>query len=309
MEPRHTPVLLQQVIGSLALEPGLVFIDGTLGSAGHYSAVASRLVPGGIAIGIDRDQSAIHRAQERLDGLALRGVELRLVHAEFAELERVVSEMGIEYADRVLLDLGLSSDQLDDPGRGFSFLRDGPLDMRQDRRQALTAAQVVNEYPEGELERILREYGEERHSYRIARAIVARRGSGPIEGTAELTALIEQAVPGRRGKSHPATRSFQAFRMEVGGEIRQLEEGIRQAVELLSIGGRLVLITFHSLEERIVKRTLRPYGRHGSRRDWQVNMLGKVIEPDEDEVKGNPRSRSAKLRVYEKHLLKVTHGT
>jgi 16S rRNA (cytosine1402-N4)-methyltransferase len=308
MEPRHTPVLLQQVIGSLALEPGLVFIDGTLGSAGHYSAVASRLVPDGIAIGIDRDQSAIDRARARLDELQLTGVDLRLVHAEFGELERVVHEMGIEYADRVLLDLGLSSDQLDDPERGFSFLRDGPLDMRQDRRQPLTAETVVNDYPEGELERILREYGEERHSYRIARAIVAKRSGGRIERTEELAALVEEAIPGRRGKSHPATRSFQAIRMEVGGEIRQLENGIRQAVELLRPGGRLVLITFHSLEDRIVKQTIRPYGRHGGRRDWQVNLLGRVIEPEMEEVQGNPRSRSAKLRVYVKHLLADVAG-
>ncbi len=303
MDLRHKPVLLQQVIGSLALEPGLVYLDGTMGSAGHYSAVVSRLVPGGIAIGIDRDQSAIERAQARVDELQLTEVEMRLVHAEFAELERVVYEVGLEHVDRVLLDLGLSSDQLDDPGRGFSFLHDGPLDMRQDRSQALTAEVVVNDYPADRLEQILRDYGDERHSHRIVRAIVDARDRGRIEGTLELASLIEEAVPGRRGKSHPATRSFQAIRMEVGGEVRQLEEGIRQAVELLSDAGRLAVITFHSLEDRIVKRTLRPYGRHGGRRDWQVNMLGRVIEPDEEEVRGNPRSRSAKLRVYEKRLM------
>lgn len=303
MEPRHRPVLLQQVIESLALDPGLVFIDGTMGSAGHYSAVAGRLVPGGIAIGIDRDQSAIERARAVLEGMEFDGVELHLVHGEIAELERVLHKVGMQHADRVLFDLGLSSDQLDDPGRGFSFLREGPLDMRQDRRQTLTAEDVVNDYPEEALEHILREYGEERFSRRIAAAIVARRRGGRITGTLELATLIEQAMPGRRGKSHPATRSFRAIRMEVGGEVRQIEEGIRQAVELLSHSGRLAVITFHSLEERIVKRTLRPYGRHGGRTDWQVNMLGKVIEPDEEEVQGNPRSRSAKLRVYEKRLL------
>lgn len=303
MDLRHKPVLLQQVIESLALEPGLVFIDGTMGSAGHYSAVAGRLAPGGIAIGIDRDQSAIERAQSRLDKLQLTGVRMQLVHGEIAELERVAHECGLERIDRVLLDLGLSSDQLDDPGRGFSFLKDGPLDMRMDRGQALTADEVVNDYPGEELERILREYGEERHSRRIAQAIVEHRRAGRISGTQELASVIEEAMPGRRGKSHPATRSFQAIRMEVGGEVRQIEEGIRQAVELLSHTGRLAVITFHSLEERIVKRTLRPYGRHGERRDWQVNMLGRVVEPDEEEVRGNPRSRSAKLRVYEKRLL------
>ncbi|MCB1218401.1 16S rRNA (cytosine(1402)-N(4))-methyltransferase RsmH [bacterium] len=303
MEVRHRPVLLQQVIESLALEPGLVYIDGTMGSAGHYSAVASRLVPDGIAIGIDRDQSAIERAGAVIAGMELDGVRLHLVHGEIAELERVVHEVGLRHADRVLFDLGLSSDQLDDPGRGFSFLRDGPLDMRQDRRSTLTAEQVVNDYPPEELERILREYGEERFSRRIVAAITDRRRGGRISGTLELASLIEQAMPGRRGKSHPATRSFQALRMEVGGEVRQIEEGIRQAVELLSHSGRLAVITFHSLEERIVKRTLRPYGRHGGRGDWQVNMLGKVIEPDEEEVQGNPRSRSAKLRIYEKRLL------
>jgi 16S rRNA (cytosine1402-N4)-methyltransferase len=296
----HQPVLLNEVIELLAPGPGMVFADGTVGSAGHYSAVADRMRPAGILIGLDRDETALRRAKARMKGVDLDGLQIHLIHASFTELRRVVGALGLESVDRVLLDLGTSSDQLANPERGFSFMHDGPLDMRQDRRQALTAAEVVNSYAPERLLAILREYGEERHAQRIVQAIVARRKLNPIEGTLELAELIASAVPGPRGRIHPATRTFQALRIEVGGEVDQLQEVLPQAAELLSLEGRLGVITFHGLEERIVKTALRPYGRHGGRTDWQVVKLGDVVRPSLEEQQRNPRSRSAKLRVYRK---------
>jgi 16S rRNA (cytosine1402-N4)-methyltransferase len=222
------------------------------------------------------------------------------VHASFDELERVVTRSGHRDVDRVLLDLGVSSDQLDDPGRGFSFSQDGPLDMRQDRRQSLTAGDVVNGYPGADLEHILRELGEERYARRIAEAIVARRTRQPVATTAELAAVVESVVPRRPGRSHPATRTFQALRMYVGGELDQLRAGLEQAARLLKVGGRLAVITFHSGEERAVKQTLRQFSRHAGRTDWVLVQDNGVIEPDQDEIRANPRSRSAALRVYVK---------
>jgi 16S rRNA (cytosine1402-N4)-methyltransferase len=262
-----------------------------VGSAGHYSAVAHRIGPGGVAIGIDRDAGALERAQRRIAADGLTGVECLLVHASFDELERVVTRSGHRDVDRVLLDLSVSSDQLDDPGRGFSFSQDGPLDMRQDRRQSLTAGDVVNGYPGADLEHILRELGEERYARRIAEAIVARRTRQPVATTAELAAVVESVVPRRPGRSHPATRTFQALRMYVGGELDQLRAGLEQAARLLKVGGRLAVITFHSGEERAVKQTLRQFSRHAGRTDWVLVQ---------DEIRANPRSRSAALRVYVK---------
>ncbi len=296
----HQPVLLNEVIEHLAPGPGIVFADGTVGSAGHFSAVISRMRPAGIAIGLDRDEPALRRAEARIADMDRGCVQVHLIHASFAELRRVVDALGLESVDRVLLDLGVSSDQLVDPERGFSFMHDGPLDMRQDRRQALTAAEVVNTYPSEQLLEILREYGEERHAWRIVQAIVGRRKQAPIERTLELAQLIAATVPGPRGKTHPATRTFQALRIEVGGELQELRSVLPQAAELLSLEGRLAVITFHSLEERVVKDALRPYGRHGGRTDWQLVRLGGPVVPAQTEMRGNPRARSAKLRVYRK---------
>jgi 16S rRNA (cytosine1402-N4)-methyltransferase len=304
----HVPVLLQAVVEHLALEPGLVYVDGTVGSAGHYSAVAHRIGPGGVAIGIDRDASALERARRRIAAERISGVECSLVHASFDELERVVTQSGHQDVDRVLLDLGVSSEQLDDPGRGFSFLQDGPLDMRQDRRQSLTAGDVVNGYPGAELEHILREFGEERMARRIAAAIVAHRTRQPIDTTRQLAAVVESVLPRRPGRSHPATRTFQALRMYVGGEVDQLRQGLVQAAELLKLGGRLAVITFHSGEERLVKQTLRQFSRHAGRSDWVLVQVGGVIEPDPAEVRANARSRSAKLRVYQKTEVRQQGG-
>jgi 16S rRNA (cytosine1402-N4)-methyltransferase len=201
------------------------------------------------------------------------------------------------------MDLGLSSDQLDDPKRGFSFLRDGPLDMRQDLAQELTAEDVVNDYPAADLVSILRDYGDERHAQRIVHAIVEARRAAPIIGTRQLAELIARAVPGGRGRIHPATRTFQALRIEVGGEVDQVLDGIAAAAKMLSIGGRLAVITFHGLEERLVKQAVREYSRHGEAtetKEWILVRASGVTKPDQDELRSNPRSRSAKLRVFEK---------
>ncbi len=299
---RHEPVLLQQVVELLALGPGQVFVDCTLGGAGHFSAIAPRLSPGGTAIGVDRDAGAIRRARSIIAGLELSGVDVHLVHASFAELERVIPVLGFGQVDRVLMDLGLSSDQLDDPKRGFSFLRDGPLDMRQDSAQELTAEDVINDYPVADLLQILREYGEERHAARIAQAIVDARRQAPIMGTRQLADIVARVSPGG-GRIHPATRTFQAIRIEVGGEVDQVLDGIAAAARMLSIGGRLAVITFHGLEERLVKQAVREYSRHGEAtetKEWILVRASGVTKPDRDELIANPRSRSAKLRVFEK---------
>ncbi len=303
--PRHEAVLLQQVVELLAPGAGQVYVDGTMGAAGHYSAVASRLSPGGIAIGIDRDAEAVRRAgvKHKLGGLAPADVKVELVQGTIGELERVVERLGLHEVDRVLMDLGLSSDQLDDPERGFSIQRSGPLDMRMDTTQELTAAEVVNRYSAAELSKVILEYGEERHFRRITEAIVSARRRGPIEDTAELARVIAEAVPGGRGRIHPATRSFQAIRIEVNGEAEQVRGGVSQACRLLKIGGRLAVITFHGLEERWVKDGIKPYTRSAGHSEWFMRRIGDVVKPDAAEMRRNPRSRSAKLRVYEKQGL------
>jgi len=278
----------------------MTFVDGTVGSGSYFSVVLARITPGGIAIGIDRDQQAIARTQSRIERAVKGDVEWHLVHAAFSELTRVVSRFGISEIDRICFDLGLSSEQLDDPERGFSFRFDGPLDMRQDRSCRTSARDVVNDYPVAELERLLREYGEERHSARIAKAIAERRSRSPIETTGELARIVAEAVPGRRGRTHPATRTFQALRIEVGGELEELRSVLGQAPPLLSMGGRLAVVTYHSLEDRVLKDALRPFGRHGTRTDWRLIRRGGVVRPDAAEVRENPRARSAKLRVFEK---------
>jgi 16S rRNA (cytosine1402-N4)-methyltransferase len=273
-----------------------------LGAAGHYSAVASRLSPGGVAIGIDRDAQAIRRAKslQAKGELAPAGVTVVLEHGSFGELERVVRRSGHHEVDRVLLDLGFSSDQLDDPERGFSIQRDGPLDMRMDQQQELTARVVVNDYSADQLLRVLRDYGEERQARRIVEALVKARRRKAIETTGELAAIIAEAMGGRRGRIHPATRSFQGIRIEVNDEAEQARQGVSQAARLLKTGGRLAVITFHGLEERWVKDGLKPSMRSAGRADWFMKRCGGVLKPSSEEMRLNPRSRSAKLRVYEK---------
>jgi 16S rRNA (cytosine1402-N4)-methyltransferase len=251
-------------------------------------------------VGVDRDSRAIEQARVKLEAVSIERVEMHLVQGSFGEIGEIMTRLELKHADRVLMDLGLSSDQLAASGRGFSFLRDERLDMRQDESQALTAGQVVNEYSAADLTRVIREYGEERRAGAIVEAIMVRRRRQPIERTGELVEIIERVAGARRGRTHPATRTFQALRMEVNDEEGQLRRCLPQVAELLSIGGRLAIITFHSVEDRIVKGSLKPFGRRGNRTDWQVVRLGRVLRPDAAEIRGNPRSRSAKLRVYQK---------
>ena len=303
MEYTHKPVLLDECIGALRIRPEGVYVDGTLGRAGHSREIAKRLTTGRL-ICIDRDSAAIEAAGERLAPWMDR---VRLVHSNFSELGSVLEED----ADGMLFDLGVSSPQLDDPERGFSYMHDAPLDMRMDRSAPLTAREVVNSWSLEELRRILYDFGEERYAPAIARAIAKRREQRPIETTLELVEVIKSAMPpaALREKQHPAKRSFQAVRIAVNGELDALPPMLRAAADKLRPGGRLAVITFHSLEDRIVKRTLRELAQGctcppsfpvcvcGKK---PLVRLAKPVTPGAAEVKENPRARSARLRTAEK---------
>ena len=305
MEYTHKPVLLDECIEALAIRPGGTYVDGTLGRAGHSREIAKRLTTGRL-ICIDRDLAAIEAAEQRLAPWKDR---VRLVHGNFAELADILADT--EGADGMLFDLGVSSPQLDDRSRGFSYMQDAPLDMRMDRSAPLTAREVVNGWSQEELRRILYDFGEERCAPAIARAIVRRRADRPIETTLELVDIIKSAMPpaALREKQHPAKRSFQAIRIAVNGELDALPPMLRAAVDKLRPGGRLAVITFHSLEDRIVKRTLRELAQGctcppgfpvcvcGKK---PVVRLGKPFTPTAAEVEENPRARSARLRTAEK---------
>lgn len=251
----HKPVLLEECLEALAIRPEGVYVDGTLGRAGHSQAILRRLTTGRL-IGIDRDLTAIDAARERLADF---GDRVTLVHGNFSDLGDILQNLGIVGVDGMLFDLGVSSPQLDDPERGFSYMHDAPLDMRMDRSAPLTAREVVNSWSLEELRRILYDFGEERYAPAIARAIAKRREQRPIETTLELVEVIKSAMPpaALREKQHPAKRSFQAVRIAVNGELDALPPMLRAAADKLRPGGRLAVITFHSLEDRIVKRTLR----------------------------------------------------
>ncbi len=294
----HTPVLYQEVLSAIQPTAGSRIIDGTVGAGGHAQGILERSAPDGALLGLDRDPVTLPLAQQRL---ARFGDRVRLHHGSFRQLRAHAHDIGWTEVDGVLLDLGLSSLQLDDPQRGFSFRSDGPLDMRFDPTSGATAAELVNRLPETDLADLIYRYGEERQSRRLARAIVAAR---PIHSTAELAELIAKARRGRRGKTHPATRTFQALRIAVNDELSALEQALPQAVELLASGGRLVVIAFHSLEDRIVKRFMREESREqmgppevGAR----LRLIQrKPIRPSEAEVERNPRARSARMRVAER---------
>jgi 16S rRNA (cytosine1402-N4)-methyltransferase len=308
----HAPVLYDVALAQLALDPGDHVVDGTLGGAGHAAGILQATSPDGRLLGLDRDPEAIDRARERLAPFGQRVV---LVQSSFRELEAVARIHHFAPADGVLLDLGLSSFQLAAPERGFSFVKDGPLDMRFDPSQGPTAADLVNQLPVEELADILYRYGEEKPSRRIARAIVAAR---PLRTTRELAEVIARALGGGRGRSrrrtrrlHPATRSFQALRIAVNDELGALEAVLPQAVGLLRPGGRLVVISFHSLEDRLVKRFFRRQARDcvcppeqpicTCQHQATLRVLTRrPLRPDESEVARNPRARSARLRVAEK---------
>ena len=304
MDVRHVPVLLAETLEYLAPERGGIFVDGTVGLGGHAEALL-RASPDVQLIGIDRDREALARAAERLAGF---GPRVRLVQANFHQLMATLAGLGVRAIAGFLADLGVSSLQLETPGRGFSFRFDGPLDMRMGLSET-TAADLVNQASEGELATIFRDYGEERHARRIARAIARARMEKPIRTTGELKALVDAAKGARALREEridPSTRVFQALRIAVNQELAGLERCIEETVELLETGGRLVVISYHSLEDRIVKTTLRDLARGEvdpvtgrSRSETQLIevLTRKPVRPTESEVDLNPRSRSAKLRA------------
>ena len=303
--PVHLPVLVEEVLSYLAPRPGAVIVDATVGEGGHAEVLLQRIAPAGRLIGLDRDADAIRRSEERLRPFG-RNVIVR--QASFADLNEVLDETGVGLVDGVLFDLGVSSLQLFEPGRGFSFDRQGPLDMRMDLRQTLTAADLVNALSERELADLIYRYGEERASRRIARQIVGRR---PLRTTRDLVRAVESAVGGGRGRHHPATRTFLALRIATNAETDALQAGLPQAIDRLRPGGRICVIAFHSIEDRIVKQTLARYARGctcpadaptcacGGRRVLRV-ITKKPVTPSLLEVRRNPRARSARLRAAER---------
>lgn len=307
--PKHISVLLNECVENLNIKPDGIYVDGTLGLGGHSGEIVRRLTTGRL-IGIDRDESAIQRTSERLAEFSDR---MTLVHGNFKDVVQILDELGIDGVDGMLFDLGVSSPQLDEAGRGFSYMNDAPLDMRMDNTSSTTAWNVVNEWSEAELKRILRDYGEERFAARIAQKIVQRREERPIQTTSELVDVIKSAMPAAamREKQHPAKRSFQAIRIAVNDELNAVEEMMRTAPDKLNPGGRLCVISFHSLEDRIVKTSIAAR-ENGCTcpRELPVCVCGfvqtlksvyrKPVLPSEDELENNPRSRSAKLRVAEK---------
>lgn len=308
-EFHHVSVLLQECLDGLNIRPDGIYVDGTLGGAGHSSRIAERLTTGRL-IGIDRDPVALAAAGERLKPWKDR---VTLVHSNFCEIKQVLSDLQIPGVDGILLDLGVSSPQLDDGQRGFSYMADAPLDMRMNGEDALTAREVVNTWPQEELKRILYTYGEERYAHQIAAAICRRREEAPIETTLELVDIIRSAMPAAalREKQHPAKRSFQAIRIAVNDELGSVEKVMADAIPLLNPGGRLAVITFHSLEDRIVKNAMAEAAKGCTcppnfpvcvcGKKPQVKLISrKPIVSGEAELAENPRARSAKLRVCEK---------
>lgn len=305
----HRPVLLDECIQALAIRPEGIYLDGTLGRAGHSREIARRLTTGRL-ICVDRDQAALDAAQERLAPWMDR---VTLVHSNFDQLNGILDELALDGVDGMLFDLGVSSPQLDDGSRGFSYMADAPLDMRMDRDQGLSAADVVNGWSQEELRRILTQYGEERYAASIAAAIVRRRADKPIETTLELVDVIRSGMPARalKEKQHPAKRSFQAIRIAVNDELGELPPMLQAASDALRPGGRLAVISFHSLEDRIIKKTLQELSTGCTcppnfpvcvcGKKPKMKLVGrKPIVAGEAELVYNPRARSAKLRVAEK---------
>ena len=305
----HRPVLLQECVEALNIRPEGVYLDGTLGRAGHSEQIVKRLTTGRL-ICVDRDQTALDAARERLAPWMDRTT---LVHSNFDQVDAILDKLSLSGVDGMLFDLGVSSPQLDDGSRGFSYMADAPLDMRMDREEGLTAADIVNRWPQEELRRIISQYGEERCAPQIAGAIVRRRRDKPVSTTLELVEIIKSAMPAKalREKQHPAKRTFQAIRIAVNDELASVERMLRAAVPRLNRGGRLAVITFHSLEDRIVKTGLADFARGCTcPPDFPVCVCGKTpaiklinkkpILPSGQEIEENPRARSAKLRVAEK---------
>lgn len=308
MEFVHKPVLLEEVIDGLAIKPDGIYADGTLGGAGHGSRICEKLNAQGRYIGLDQDADAVRTSSERLSRF---GGKALVIRSNYADMPQVLKESGIEKADGILLDLGVSSFQLDTAERGFSYRADAPLDMRMDNRQELSAMEVVNQYPESRLFHIIKDYGEDKFAKNIAKHIVAERSKTPILTTKRLAEVVSQAIPMkfRKQGGHPAKRTFQAVRIEVNHELDVLSNSLEDMIDILKPDGRLCIITFHSLEDRIVKQAFRkaenpcicPPG-------FPVCVCGNVpkgkvvnrkpILPSEEEMEQNPRSKSAKLRIF-----------
>jgi len=291
----HNPVLAREVISFLNPAPGQIIVDATIGGAGHSEQILQRIIPGGMLIGIDRDEETLRLASERLK--PFEG-SFKLINKNFKYLKEVLKDIGVEKVNGIIFDLGISSIQMEAWQRGFSIKNDGPLDMRMDRNQALTAKDLVNRLSEMELSDTIRELGEERFHRRIAKRIVEERKKKEISTTAELTDVILRSLPYSRNKYkiHPATRPFQALRIRVNDELGAISQALRESPDVLRRGARVCVISFHSLEDRIVKNTFKEFKANGI-----FNVLTKKpLTADENEMAGNPRSRSAKLRVAEK---------
>lgn len=310
MEFQHKSVLLRETIDSLKVKPGGIYVDGTLGGGGHAFELCSRLGKDGRLIGIDQDEAAISAASERLS--EYKG-QVTIVRSNYSRMPQVLDELGIGKVDGIYLDLGVSSYQLDTPERGFTYREDVPLDMRMDQRNPMTAADIVNTYSEEKLYRVIRDYGEDKFAKNIAKHIVRKRQEKPIETTGELVEAIKAAIPARVRATggHPAKQTFQAIRIELNGELEVLESSIDRMIERLNPKGRLAVITFHSLEDRIVKHKFRENEQPCiCPPDFPVCVCGRVskgrvitrkpIIPTEEEEKENNRAKSSKLRVFER---------
>lgn len=311
MEFRHRPVLLEETIEYLNVRPDGIYVDGTLGGGGHAYEVCRRLTGKGRFIGIDQDEDAIRAAARRLSEFRDR---IHIIRGNYCEMQEMLAEWGITKVDGIMLDLGVSSYQLDNPGRGFTYrTEDAPLDMRMDKRRHFTARELVNTYSEQELYRIIRDYGEDKFAKNIAKHIVLARQEKEIETAGELTEIIKAAIPAkvRQNGGHPAKRTFQAVRIELNRELEVLQESLGDMIQLLSPGGRICIITFHSLEDRIVKNIYKKSENPCTcPSDFPVCVCGRKplgravtkrpIVPSEEEIEHNPRSKSAKLRVFER---------
>lgn len=310
MEFKHKSVLLDETIESLNIKPNGIYVDGTLGGGGHSYEIAKRLTDGGRLIGIDQDEDAIRAAKERLSEFADR---VTIVRDNYCNMPKVLDELGVSKVDGILLDIGVSSYQLDEAERGFTYKQDAPLDMRMDQRQNKTAADVVNNYSENELFRIIRDYGEDKFAKNIAKHIVMARKEKPLETTAELSEIIKASIPMKfQAKGgHPAKKTFQAIRIEVNQELTVLKESLDTMIDHLNPGGRICVITFHSLEDRITKIKFRENENPCTcPPDFPVCVCGKVskgkvitrkpIIPSEEEMTENKRSKSSKLRIFER---------
>ncbi len=303
---KHLPVLVEEVLSYFNFRPGGIYVDATVGAGGHARRILEKSSPTGKLIGLDWDASAIARAKQTLGSF---GERFQLVKKNFRDLKEVLNSLSIPAVDGILMDLGVSSEQLDNPERGFSFRWDAPLDMRMDQESPLTAQEMIRRLSVEDMDRILRELGEERWASRIAKAIARQRQRRPLRTTGELVAIIRKAIPPYRTRLHPATRTFQALRIAVNEELANLEAFLKDCPGLLKPGGRIGIISFHSLEDRIVKTCFREWGKRKEGENPLFRILTpKPVVPSMEEIRSNPRARSARLRVAEKFFESMERG-